>query len=186
MNDVSGTTQKPYRQKGTGNARQGSLRAPQFRGGGVVHGPVPHSHEYSLNKKVRRLGLISALSQKQADGKLVVLEAATGTAKTGELAKKLKVLGWSSVLIVDGSVDAGFLRASRNIPGIDVLPTIGANVYDILQHDMLAITTAGVEALKQRLNGTAKPEVPANPAHSDLPAPAVVTEHAAPDGGAVA
>src|SRR5689334_2118432 len=186
MNDVSGTTKKPYRQKGTGNARQGSLRAPQFRGGGVVHGPVPHSHEYSLNKKVRRLGLVSALSQKQADGKQVVLEAANGTAKTGELARKLKALGWSSVLIVDGIVDAGFLRASRNIPGIDVLPTIGANVYDILNHDMLAITTAGVEALKQRLNGAAKPTTPTNPAHSDLPAPAVITDHAAPDEGAAA
>jgi large subunit ribosomal protein L4 len=186
MNDVSGTTKKPYRQKGTGNARQGSLRAPQFRGGGVVHGPVPHSHEYSLNKKVRRLGLISALSQKQADGKLVVLEAASGTAKTGELAKKLRALGWSSVLIVDGIVDAGFLRASRNIPGIDVLPTIGANVYDILHHDMLAITTAGVEALKQRLNGAAKMVAPTDTAPSDMPAPGVVTEHAGPDEGAVA
>ena len=153
MNDVSGTTKKPYRQKGTGNARQGSLRAPQFRGGGIVHGPVPRSHEYSLNKKVRRLGLISALSQKQVEGKLVVLEAANGTAKTGELARKLKALGWGSVLIVDGTVDTGFLRASRNIPGVDVLPTVGANVYDILNHDLLAITTAGVEGLKQRLGG---------------------------------
>jgi large subunit ribosomal protein L4 len=151
MNDVSGTTRKPYRQKGTGNARQGSLRAPQFRKGGIVHGPIPRSHEYSLNKKVRRLGLISALSQKQVDGKLVVLDAANGTAKTGELAKKLKALGWSSVLIVDHVVDAGFLRASHNIPGIDVLPTIGANVYDVLKHDVLAITTAGIEGLKQRL-----------------------------------
>jgi large subunit ribosomal protein L4 len=151
LNDVQGTTRKPYRQKGTGNARQGSLRAPQFRGGGVVHGPIPHSHEYSLNKKVRRLGLISALSQKQAEGKLVVIDAANGAAKTGELARKLKALGWRSALIVDHAVDAGFLRASRNIPGIDVLPTIGANVYDILNHDVLAITTAGVEGLKQRL-----------------------------------
>jgi large subunit ribosomal protein L4 len=151
LNDVSGTTKKPYRQKGTGNARQGSLRAPQFRGGGIVHGPVPHSHAYNLNKKVRRLGLISALSQKQVDGKLVVLDAAGGAAKTAELAKKLKAFGWSSVLIVDGTVDAGFLRASRNIPGIDVLPTVGANVYDILNHDVLAITTAGIEGLKQRL-----------------------------------
>jgi hypothetical protein len=89
-------------------------------------------------------------------------------------------------------VDQGFLRASRNIPGIDVLPTIGANVYDILNHDLLAITTAGVEALKQRLNGAAKPAgsttaaVSANPAHSDLPAPAVITEHAGPDEGAAA
>lgn len=151
LSEVSGTTKKPYRQKGTGNARQGSLRAPQFRGGGVVHGPVPHSHEYSLNKKVRRLGLISALSQKQAEGKLVVIDTTAGAAKTGELAKKFRALGWQSALIVDGLVDAGFLRASRNIPGIDVLPTVGANVYDILRHDVLAITTAGVEGLKQRL-----------------------------------
>jgi large subunit ribosomal protein L4 len=157
MNDVSGTTRKPYRQKGTGNARQGSLRAPQFRKGGIVHGPIPRSHEYSLDKKVRRLGLISALSQKQADGKLVVLDAASGAAKTGELAKKLRALGWTSVLVVDHAVDVGFLRASRNIPGIDVLPTVGANVYDILNHDMLAITTAGVEGLKQRLGPKAAP-----------------------------
>ena len=153
LSEVQGTTKKPYRQKGTGNARQGSLRAPQFRTGGVVHGPVVRSHEYSLNKKVRRLGLISALSQKQADGKLVVLDAAPGGSitKTKELAGKLKALGWTSVLIVDGTVDQGFLRASRNIVGIDVLPTIGANVYDILQHEVLAITTTGIEGLKQRL-----------------------------------
>jgi large subunit ribosomal protein L4 len=151
LSEVSGTTKKPYRQKGTGNARQGSLRAPQFRKGGVVHGPVPHSHEYSLNKKVRRLGLISALSQKQSEGRLVVLDVANGATKTGDLAKKVKALGWRSTLIIDHTVDDGFLRASRNIPGIDVLPTVGANVYDILRHDVLAITTAGVEGLKQRL-----------------------------------
>jgi len=153
MAEVSGTTKKPYRQKGTGNARQGSLRAPQFRTGGVVHGPVVRSHEYRLNKKVRRLGLISALSQKAAEGKLVVLDTAGGVTKTADLAKKVKALGWSSALIVDGSVDEGFLRASRNIIGLDVLPTVGANVYDILRHDVLAITTAGIEGLKQRLNG---------------------------------
>jgi large subunit ribosomal protein L4 len=151
MGEVQGTTKKPFRQKGTGNARQGSLRAPQFRTGGVVHGPVVRSHEYSLPKKVRRLGLISALSQKARDGKLVVLDVAAGQAKTRELAAKLKVLGWSSALIVDHAVDAGFLQASRNIVGVDVLPTIGANVYDILAHDVLAITTAGVEGLKERL-----------------------------------
>jgi large subunit ribosomal protein L4 len=151
MGEVSGTTRKPYRQKGTGNARQGSLRAPQFRTGGIVHGPVVRDHGYSLPKKVRRLGLISALSQKQADGKLVVLEAANGTARTKELAAKLKTLGWKSALIVDRTVDEGFQRASRNIPHVDVLPTIGANVYDILNHDVLAITAAGVEALKERL-----------------------------------
>lgn len=151
MGEVRGTTKKPYKQKGTGNARQGSLRAPQYRTGGVVHGPVVRSHEYSLPKKVRRLGLISALSQKAAEGKLVVLDAASGAAKTKDLAAKLKVLGWSSALIVDKEVDAGFLLASRNIIGVDVLPTVGANVYDILRHDVLAITTAGIEGLKERL-----------------------------------
>jgi large subunit ribosomal protein L4 len=163
MSEVSGTTKKPWRQKGTGRARQGSLRAPQFRTGGIVHGPVVRSHEYSLNKKVRRLGLISALSHKQAEGKLVVLDAAPGNgiAKTKELAGKLRALGWSSVLIVDRAVDEGFLRVSRNIPGIDVLPTIGANVYDILRHDLLAITVAGVEGLKARLAG-GTPEAVAN------------------------
>ncbi|MDR3538708.1 MAG: 50S ribosomal protein L4 [Acetobacteraceae bacterium] len=155
MSEVSGTTKKPYKQKGTGNARQGSLRSPQFRTGGVVHGPVVRSHEYSLNKKVRRLGLISALSQKAAEGKLVVLDAAAGATKTADLAKKFKALGWKSALIVDGVVDQAFLLASRNIYGFDVLPTVGANVYDILNHDVLAITTAGVEGLKARLNGVA-------------------------------
>ena len=151
MGEVSGTTKKPYKQKGTGNARQGSLRAPQFRTGGVVHGPVVRDHGYDLPKKVRRLGLISALSQKHADGKLVVLDAASAGGKTRELAAKLKALGWTSALIIDRAVDDGFLRASRNLIGVDVLPTIGANVYDILMHDVLAVTTAGVEGLKERL-----------------------------------
>ena len=151
VSEVSGTTKKPFKQKGTGNARQGSLRSPQFRTGGVVHGPVVRDHGYSLQKKVRRLGLISALSQKQAEGKLVVLDSTAGNAKTAELARKLKALGWSSALIVDGSVDEGFARASRNIPHVDVLPTLGANVYDIIRHDVLAITRSGIEGLAQRL-----------------------------------
>ena len=151
MGEVRGTTKKPYKQKGTGHARQGSLRAPQYRTGGVVHGPVVRSHGYDLPKKVRRLGLISALSQKQAEGKLIVLDAAAGATKTKDLAAQLKVLGWRSALIVDHTVDDGFLKASRNIIGIDVLPTVGANVYDILAQDVLAITTAGIEGLKERL-----------------------------------
>ena len=153
--EVSGTTRKPYKQKGTGNARQGSLRSVQFRTGGVAHGPVVRSHEYSLNKKVRRLGLISALSHKLAENKLVVLDIAKAAPKTSDLAKKIKALGWTSALIIDGTVDPEFLRASRNIPRLDVLPTIGANVYDILNHDVLAITTAGLEGLKARLNPAA-------------------------------
>jgi large subunit ribosomal protein L4 len=153
MGEVSGTTKKPYRQKGTGNARQGSLRAPQFRTGGVVHGPVVRDHGYSLNKKVRRLGLISALSQKAAEGKLVVLDTASAgeTSKTGAVAKQIKALGWKSALVVDAQVDEKFGRVVRNLPNVQVLPTIGANVYDILKHDVLAVTRAGVEALKERL-----------------------------------
>ncbi|NHN83530.1 50S ribosomal protein L4 [Acetobacter musti] len=151
MGEVSGTTKKPYKQKGTGSARQGSLRAPQFRTGGAVHGPVVRDHGYDLPKKVRRLGLISALSQKAKDGKLIVLDTASGVTKTSELATKLKALGWKSALIVDGAVDEGFVRAARNLPKIDVLPTVGANVYDILNHDVLAITREGVEKLKERL-----------------------------------
>jgi large subunit ribosomal protein L4 len=151
MGEVSGTTKKPYKQKGTGNARQGSLRSPQFRTGGAVHGPVVRDHGYDLPKKIRRLGLISALSQKHAEGKLIVLDAATSGPKTKELAARLKTLGWHSVLIIDHTVHADFLKASANIHRVDVLPTVGANVYDILQHDMLALTTAAIEGLRERL-----------------------------------
>ncbi len=151
MGEVSGTTKKPYRQKGTGNARQGSLRAPQFRTGGRVHGPVVRDHGFDLPKKVRRLGLISALSQKAVDGKLVVLETAEADGKTAALANRVRALGWTSALVVDGVANAGFARAARNLHRIDIIPTAGANVYDILNHDVLAITRAGVEALKERL-----------------------------------
>jgi large subunit ribosomal protein L4 len=151
MGEVSGTTRKPYKQKGTGRARQGSLRAPQFRTGGVVHGPVVRDHGYALPKKVRRLALISALSQKHAEGKLVILDGVAAVAKTKELASKLKTLGWRSTLIIDRAIDPGFAQASRNLREIDILPSPGANVYDILRHDVLAITTAGVAALTERL-----------------------------------
>ncbi|MFH5924909.1 50S ribosomal protein L4 [Roseomonas xinghualingensis] len=154
MGEVSGTTKKPYRQKGTGNARQGSLRAPQFRTGGVVHGPVVRSHEYSLPKKVRKLGLISALSEKAKAGKLVVLDAAAPgeNAKTKTLAAQVKALGWTSALVFDTTPDEGLVRAARNLPKIQVMPTVGANVYDIVRHDVLVVTRAGVEALKERLS----------------------------------
>ncbi len=151
MGEVSGTTRKPYKQKGTGNARQGSLRAPQFRTGGAVHGPVVRDHGYSLNKKVRRLGLLSALSQKAAEGKLVILEAVGALEKTKDVAAKVKNFGWSSALIVDAAVEEKFLRASRNVRGLDILPVIGANVYDIVQHDVLVITKAAIDGLKERL-----------------------------------
>ncbi len=152
MGEVSGTTRKPYRQKGTGNARQGSLRSPQFRKGGIVHGPVVRDHGYSLNKKVRRLGLISALSQKAKDGKLVVVDLDGAATKTGEMAKAVRALGWKSALIVDAAVEEGFGRAVRNLPNVQAMPTVGANVHDILRYDVLAVTRQGVEALKERLS----------------------------------
>ena len=151
MGEVSGTTRKPYKQKGTGNARQGSLRAPQFRTGGAVHGPVVRDHGYSLNKKVRRLGLLSALSQKAADGKIVVLDAVGALEKTKDVAAKVKGFGWKSALIVDAAVDEKFVRASRNVRGLNILPVIGANVYDIVRHDVLVVTRAGIDGLRERL-----------------------------------
>jgi large subunit ribosomal protein L4 len=153
ISDIQGTTKKPYKQKGTGNARQGSLRSPQFRGGARIFGPVVRDHGYDLPKKVRKLGLITALSSKQADGKLVVLDNLKLTeAKTKALAKRLDKLGWASALVIDGpEADVNFVRAARNIPGIDVLPQQGANVYDILRRDVLVLTRAAVEHLEARL-----------------------------------
>jgi large subunit ribosomal protein L4 len=151
--EVSYSTKKIYRQKGTGNARHGSRKAGIFRKGGGYKVPVPRSHAHDLPKKVRALGLKHALSAKAAEGKLAVLEAAVLPApRTAELARAAKTLGWTRVLIIDGAeVDANFARAARNIEGIDVLPSIGANVYDILRRDQLVITRAGVEALEARL-----------------------------------
>lgn len=153
ISDISGTTKKPYKQKGTGHARQGSLRSPQFRGGAVIFGPVVRSHEHDLPKKVRKLALKTALSSKQADGKLVVVDSfAAANAKTKELAGKLGKLGWESVLLIDGpSVDENFRRAAANIPNLDLLPQQGANVYDILRRDVLVLTKAAVEHLEARL-----------------------------------
>jgi len=153
VSDIQGTTKKPWRQKGTGRARQGSLRSPQFRGGAVIFGPVVRSHEFGIQKKVRRLALKTALTAKQKDGKLVVLDkAAVKDAKTGALAKKFEALGWTSALIIDGpTLDQNFARAARNLPGIDVLPQQGANVYDILRRDTLVLTREAVEHLEARL-----------------------------------
>jgi large subunit ribosomal protein L4 len=153
ISDIQGTTKKPYRQKGTGRARQGSLRSPQFRGGAVIFGPVVRSHEFGLQKKVRRLALKTALSAKQAEGKLVVLDAATlAEGKTKALAERFEKLGWTSVLIIDGpALDENFARAARNLPQVDVLPQQGANVYDILRRDTLVLTRDAVHHLEARL-----------------------------------
>ncbi|HLJ62965.1 MAG TPA: 50S ribosomal protein L4 [Stellaceae bacterium] len=153
ISDVMGTTKKPWKQKGTGRARQGSLRSPQFRGGAVIFGPVVRSHAYGLQKKVRQLGLKTALSAKQAEGKLVVLdEAQVEDAKTKAMAARFKALGWSSVLIIGGAVlNENFARAARNLPKVDVLPSQGANVYDILRRDTLVLTREAVQLLEARL-----------------------------------
>jgi len=152
VGEVAGTNKKPWRQKGTGRARQGSLRSPQFRGGAVIFGPVVRSHEFGLQKKVRKLGLKTALSAKQAEGKLVVIDAASvAEAKTKALRAQFETLGWESVLIIDGAVDEGFAKAARNLPKVDVLPSVGANVYDILRRDTLVLTRAAVEQLEVRL-----------------------------------
>ena len=150
--EVSYSTKKIYRQKGTGGARHGARSAPIFRGGGVYKGPVVRSHGHELTKKFRKLGLKHALSAKMAAGKLVVIDEALSAGKTAALAKQVKDLGWKRALIIDGAaVNEDFLKASRNIEGLDILPTMGANVYDILKRDTLVITKAGVEALEARL-----------------------------------
>jgi large subunit ribosomal protein L4 len=153
ISDIRGTTKKPYKQKGTGRARQGSLRSPQFRGGARIFGPVVRSHAFDLQKKVRRLGLKTALSAKFGEGKLVVIDRAqVAEAKTKALRVRFDALGWASVLIIDGPiVDAAFARAARNLPQVDVLPQQGANVYDILHRDTLVLTREAVQHLEARL-----------------------------------
>ena len=143
---------KIYRQKGTGGARHGDRNAPIFRKGGVYKGPTSRSHSHDLPKKVRTLGLKHALSAKAKEGALVIIDKATANGKTAELAKQVKELGWKRALVIDGAeVNDDFAKAARNIDGLDILPTIGANVYDILKRDTLVLTKAGVEALEARL-----------------------------------
>ena len=150
--ETSYSTKKIYRQKGTGGARHGDRNAPIFRGGGIYKGPTPRSHGHDLPKKVRLMGLKHALSSKVKDGSLVIIDEALSDGKTGVLAKLVKNLGWKRALIIDGAaVDIGFAKAASNIEGLDILPTMGANVYDILKRDTLVLTKAGVEALEARL-----------------------------------
>lgn len=150
---VSYSTKKIYRQKGTGGARHGDRKAPIFRHGGKYKVPVPRSHAHDLPKKVRALGLKHALSAKAGAGQLVILDSLDmQEPKTKALAKAAKELGWKKVLIIDGAeVNENFARAAANIEGIDVLPSMGANVYDILKRETLVLTKAGVEALEARL-----------------------------------
>ncbi len=151
--EVTGSTRKIYRQKGTGQARHGAIRAPQFRGGGKAFGPVVREHAIELPKKVRRLALKTALSSMLAEGRLIVLdEAKLAAPKAADLAKLLAKLKLHSALFIDGAeVDANFARAAANLPRIDVLPQQGANVYDILRREKLVLTKAAVGHLEARL-----------------------------------
>lgn len=153
IGEISGTGKKPFGQKGGGRARQGSLRSPQMRGGATILGPTPRSHATDLPKKIRQLALKSALSAKAKAGKLIILDAATATDhKTKPMALAMKALGLNSALIVTGKeVDANFARATSNIPRLDVLPSQGANVYDILRRDVLVLTKDAVTDLTERL-----------------------------------
>ncbi len=150
--EVSYSTKKIYRQKGTGGARHGDKGAPIFRHGGIYKGPKPRSHAHDLNKKFRKLGLMHALSAKARAGELVVVDNLdVAEAKTRVLARQVENLGWKRALVIDAAVNENFARAARNIETLDVLPAIGANVYDILRRDTLVLTRAGVEALEARL-----------------------------------
>jgi large subunit ribosomal protein L4 len=146
------TGKKMYAQKGTGGARHGSARVPQFRGGGRAFGPIVRSHAHALPKKVRALALRHALSSKAKDGGIVLIDKAiVKDNKTKALAKQFGKLGWSNALIIDGAeVEANFRTAARNIPNIDVLPVQGINVYDIMRRKTLVLTKAALDALEAR------------------------------------
>lgn len=148
--DVSVTTKKLYRQKGTGGARHGSRNAPIFVGGGVAHGPHPHSHAHALPKKVRALAMKHALSSKVKDEAVIVLDAFSGE-KTKDLVAQLKKLGVKNALFIGGAeVDEKFAKAARNIPNIDVLPLAGLNVYDVLRRKTLVLSREAVEGVNAR------------------------------------
>ena len=150
--EVNGPNRKIYKQKGTGQARHGNDKPPQFRGGGRAFGPVPRSHAHNLPKKVRALALKHALSAKAKSNAIVVLDKAElSEPRTANLRGKFDGLGLMNALIIDGaSLQDNFALAARNIPNVDVLPVHGINVYDILRRDKLVLTRAAVEALEER------------------------------------
>lgn len=154
--EVSGGGRKPWPQKGFGRARQGSIRAPQWRGGGVVHGPRGNkSYDYTLPKRVRQLGLRTALSVKYGQGDLFIVDSLTlNDYKTKSLLNVLDIHKWKSVLFVDGgdTIDTSIALASQNLQEVDVLPTLGLNVYSILKRQSLVLTIGAVKLLEERLN----------------------------------
>ena len=151
--DIKMTTAKMYKQKGTGKARHGSGAVSQFRGGGMAHGPVVHSHSHRLNKKVRKLGIKSALSDKFKLGKLVILDSLKCDGKTSSLKKNFDKLGVDNALIISGEkVDENFIKASSNIKNLDILSYQGINVYDIIKKDNLIIVDDALKLIEERLS----------------------------------
>jgi large subunit ribosomal protein L4 len=153
VSEISGTTKKPWKQKGTGRARAGSLRSPQFRGGATIFGPVVRSHAISLPKKIRDLALRIALSFKQAEGKLFIVDSLTvKETKTKSIVAIFETFGFKKPLIIGGeALEEGFAKAARNLKNVDVLPQAGANVYDIVNHKELVLTKDAVAYLEARL-----------------------------------
>ena len=152
VSEVSGTGKKPHAQKGTGQARAGTRRNSQHRGGGIIFGPVVRDHAHDLTKSLRKLALKVALSTKQAEGKLVIIDSASAKDhKTKAMVKTLATLGIKSALVIDSAPEANFTKAVRNIPLIDVLPQVGINVYDILRRETLVLTKEAVAQLEERL-----------------------------------
>ena len=151
--EIKMTTAKMYKQKGTGKARHGSGAVSQFRGGGMAHGPIVHSHSHRLNKKVKKLGLRSALSDKFKLGKLIILDSSKCDGKTSTLKKNLNTMGVSKALIISGSeVDKNFIKAANNIKNLDILSHEGINVYDILKKDNLIIMDNALKFVEERLS----------------------------------
>ena len=151
--DIKMTTAKMYKQKGTGKARHGSGAVSQFRGGGMAHGPVVHSHSHRLNKKVRKLGIKSALSDKFKLGKLVILDSLKCDGKTSSLKKNFDKLGVENALIISGEkIDENFIKASSNIKNLDILSYQGINVYDIIKKDNLIIVDDALKLIEERLS----------------------------------
>jgi large subunit ribosomal protein L4 len=151
--EVNRTKKKLYAQKGTGQARHGARSAPLFVGGAKAMGPVQHSHEFDLPKKVKALGLRHALSAKAKGGAIVIIEdSKTAAIKTNDLAKRFGKLGFTSALVVDGEFDKNFALSARNLSHVSLLPASGLNVYDILRRDKLVLTKAAVKAIEERLS----------------------------------
>ena len=150
--EIAKSGAKMFRQKGTGRARHGAASVSQFRGGGIVHGPVVRDHSHSLPKKVRKLGLRSVLSAKAASGKLIIVDKLDSDGKTASLKAKLTDLGASNALVIGGEkLENEFVRAASNIPLIDVLPSNGLNVYDAVRRDVLVMTKEAVDIVEGRL-----------------------------------